>query len=56
MKGGISVKYYKLRNAWAVLLTVFLLFFLLCFRAAVWLLDLSPPEINISEVEMKGRL
>jgi len=56
MKGGISVKYYKFRNACAVLLAVFLLFFLLCFRAAIWLFDLSPPEIDLSEVEMKGRL
>jgi hypothetical protein len=50
------VKYYKLRNTWAVLLTVILLFIFLCFRAVVWLFDLSPPEINLSEVEMKGRL
>ena len=56
MKGGISVKYYKLRNAWSIFLTVILLFVLLCFRAVVWLFDLSPPEIDLSEVEMKGRL
>jgi len=56
MRGGIPVKYYKFRNAWAVFLTVILLLILLCFRAVVWLFDLSPPEIDLSEVEMKGRL
>jgi hypothetical protein len=50
------MKYYKLRNAWSFFLIVILLLILLCFRAVVWLFNLSPPEIDLSEVEMKGRL